>query len=205
MKDWIFYVLRGQTSAEQQPSFFWKVGTLPSSCVPQPLPASWTMPMNGRTTYGSYVDPELSATQRIYFPSKASSREGSARSTTIGYRPPQLGAKTVADPIAWEMVHFGVRVGSKQIDQLIAAFADDEGKLIRNRGRLRRPITGDRYSGAIEIIDGRTDLFALICWIGLYSDRPNLQTRRMSAQHREDIEALSWQLAPKAADLRHRG
>lgn len=202
MKDWIFYVLHGQAVRHPRPNGFWKVGTMPAASVDaRSFEPSLTW-LTGRRNYGSHVDPDAEGRNgRVYTKPRIASPERSQRSTRVGYHPPKLGTCTVPDPIGWRPVYCGIDVDLKEIDQLIAAFAEDEGWLIRNRGQVRRGIKGG-YTGAIEIIDGGLDLYDLIFRIG---SSPSSAGRRLSEAQRSDLDALTkglaqgtWKLRPGA-------
>ena len=135
--------------------------------------------------YGAYVDPSMSASKRrransVYRPSKKHNR--------LSYNPPRLSPKAVADPIEWECIFSHAFVRRKELDQIIAAVADDAGMLVANRGSFLKKSSGIRYRGAIEIIDGSTDIIRLLS--SIVSTHLPSRAKYLSKSDKKDINNI---------------
>lgn len=192
---WHFYILRGFAVADSSRSF-WKVGTALPTFDEKGKPITFSM--RGRTAYGNYVDPTLTRTGQDRVNAVYAAPQNN--NIKISYRPPHLGMNAVADRIKWHPVVTHAIVATKELDQLIAAFSDDIGGLIHNRGQLLFSSPIRKFRGAIELINGNIDIYDLISAI---ATTPNtISRRKLSESMRADIEQLDEQLRFERENLK---
>ncbi len=186
---WLFYVLKGLAVADNSQSF-WKVGTAVRTFDNQGMLTAFSM--RGRTAYGNYFDATL--TRAGQYRANAVYATPQKEKTTVSYRPPLLGINAVASRIAWHPLITHPIVATKELDQVIAAFSDDVGVLIHDRGRLLSASPIPKFRGAIELIDGKTDLYDLVSAIATAPS--TISRRKLTEKMRTDIEHLAEQLRP---------